>query len=215
MIFITVNHDIMDKLKSINKNRYLFNDDGSIFDKVTNKFKKITARKDGYGIVELELLDGTRKLFLSHRVTAFFFCEIPKDIPEEELVVDHIIPVSMGGDSKASNLRWTDEKGNGNNPLTKHNMSIGSTGKKQSLETIIKRVNKNVGQKRTLEQKMNISRGKYKPIIQYTLDGEFVKEWESIKAASEEMKYSRGNISECCNGKRKSTNGFIFRFKKE
>ena len=203
----------METLKSINKERYIFSDDGSIFDKLTNKFKKITHRKDGYNVVELELKDGSKKNFLSHRVTAFFFCEIPKDIPEEKLVVDHIIPVSMGGDSKASNLRWTDEKGNINNPLTRINMSIGSTGIKQSPETIMKRVSKNTGQKRTEEQKANISKGKYKPILQYTLDGEFVREWESIKAAREEMGWSSGNISYCCKGFRKSAYGFIFKYK--
>ena len=52
-----------------------------------------------------------------------------------------------------------------------------------------------------------------KPILQYTLDGEFVKEWESAIQAEREGGFKSRNITACCKGKRKSQGGFIWRYK--
>ena len=50
-------------------------------------------------------------------------------------------------------------------------------------------------------------------IIQYGLDGTKIKEWESAKQAVEQNpSWSRGNISSCCHGTRKSANGYIWKF---
>jgi len=55
-----------------------------------------------------------------------------------------------------------------------------------------------------------------KPILQYDLDGNFIEEWKSIKFAAESLNLCRGNISNCCNGKRfKQVGGFVWRHKKE
>ena len=51
-----------------------------------------------------------------------------------------------------------------------------------------------------------------KPIFQFTISGDFVKEW----CSSMELKrsgYNRGNITMCCNNKRKSADGFIWKYK--
>lgn len=39
-----------------------------------------------------------------------------------------------------------------------------------------------------------------KKVYQYTLDGEFVKEWESVIEAARALEFNQGNISNCCNG---------------
>ena len=49
------------------------------------------------------------------------------------------------------------------------------------------------------------------PVNQYTLDGEFVKRYPSIKKAKEENGWSKENISLCCNHKRNQSNGYIWR----
>lgn len=51
-----------------------------------------------------------------------------------------------------------------------------------------------------------------KPIIQMTMDGEIVKEYESITDAVN-CGFLRSKISLCCNGKRKSSGGFRWKFK--
>lgn len=52
-----------------------------------------------------------------------------------------------------------------------------------------------------------------KPILQYTLDGEFVREWESAIQAEREGGFSSGNICSVLKGKRKTHKGFIFKYK--
>lgn len=54
--------------------------------------------------------------------------------------------------------------------------------------------------------------GNYKPIAQYDKDGRFIKNWGSIKEASNTLAIGHSKISEVCNGKRKRTAGFIFKF---
>jgi hypothetical protein len=52
-----------------------------------------------------------------------------------------------------------------------------------------------------------------KPILQYSIDGKFIKEWNSIRSAERELKIS--SISTCCHKKLLSSGGFIWRFKTE
>lgn len=54
---------------------------------------------------------------------------------------------------------------------------------------------------------------KHKQIIQYTLDGTFVKEWECIADIHTELGYSIGNICMCCQGKLKTAYKYLWRYK--
>lgn len=56
---------------------------------------------------------------------------------------------------------------------------------------------------------------KYKPIIQYTKDGVFVAEYQSLKEACEHTGANAGSISCVCTGKRKTANGFIWKYAQE
>ena len=86
--------------------------------------------KDGYNIITLNK-EGISKMVRVSRVEAIVFnLQIPehlKDISIEDLEVDHI-DTNTSNDI-LSNLRWTDSKGNSNNPLTKHHMSEAHKGK--------------------------------------------------------------------------------------
>jgi group I intron endonuclease len=63
------------------------------------------------------------------------------------------------------------------------------------------------------EKISNSMKGKFcKPVLQYTKEGEFVKEWESLTEASNSG-YCHGKISLCCNDKRNFHKGFIWKFK--
>ena len=90
---------------------------------------------------------------------------------------------------------------------------MSSTGRKQSKETIDKRASKNRGKKRTEEQKNRISESKYKPILQFSKNGAFIREWSSIKEITEQLGYSKGNICDCCKGNRKTAYGYIWKHK--
>lgn len=49
-----------------------------------------------------------------------------------------------------------------------------------------------------------------KPINQYDLEGNFIKEWNSIKEAHEET--GRGDITGCCKGRKLTANGYIWKY---
>ena len=54
-----------------------------------------------------------------------------------------------------------------------------------------------------------------KTLLQYNKDGNFIKEWFSASVACRELNLNNGNISAVCNGKRKSSGGFIWKYKDE
>lgn len=51
------------------------------------------------------------------------------------------------------------------------------------------------------------------PILQFDMQENFIREWQSANQASREMAYNKGSITACCKGKRKSANGFVWKYK--
>ena len=77
----------------------------------------------------------------------------------------------------------------------------------ENLEWCSAKYNTNYGtaiKRRSLKKK--------KSILQYTMKGEFVKEWDSIAECGRNG-YHQGNIAAGCQGKRKSHHKFIWRYK--
>lgn len=58
-----------------------------------------------------------------------------------------------------------------------------------------------------------LSESKEKPILQYALDGSFIRDWESIKQASKELNIHQCNITSCCKGRLKTCGNFIWKYK--
>jgi len=54
---------------------------------------------------------------------------------------------------------------------------------------------------------------KYKSIIQYSKEGNFIKEWDSIKKAVKSLNLNQSGISNCCLGNVKTAGGFIWKYK--
>lgn len=52
--------------------------------------------------------------------------------------------------------------------------------------------------------------GKFKRVAQYDLQGNFIREWESMKSAKDIA--SLQNISACCRGVKKTAGGFIWKY---
>lgn len=55
----------------------------------------------------------------------------------------------------------------------------------------------------------------YYKVRQYTLDGKYIKEWDSLTDIQNELGFCRSNISKCCKGEYKQANNFIWKFKKD
>lgn len=49
--------------------------------------------------------------------------------------------------------------------------------------------------------------------LQYTKEGEFIKEWDSAQQAGIELGINAGNICSCRNGNRKTAGGFVWKHK--
>ena len=63
-----------------------------------------------------------------------------------------------------------------------------------------------------LGRKSNFSQRRV-PIAQYSIDGQIVREWNSIKEASEEGGFAYNSICKCLSGKQKTTGGYRWVYK--
>lgn len=50
-----------------------------------------------------------------------------------------------------------------------------------------------------------------KSILQYSIDGVFLREWDSVKSAANYYKISKGSISSCVNGNLLTSKGYIWK----
>lgn len=110
-----------------------------------------------------------------------------------------------GGDPRPQEIKDKIRKGNLGkklSPITRKRISQNSKG-----------VSRNKGRvlgPRPQEVRDKIRNSRFKPILQYDLEGNFVKEWESCASAK---KAGFKNIFECLRGKSKQANGYIWKYK--
>lgn len=52
-------------------------------------------------------------------------------------------------------------------------------------------------------------------VLQYDKEGNFIKEWDSVKSATEAMACTKMSIIRCCQGKNKSCMGYIWKYKED
>ena len=78
---------------------YEIHENGSVFNKKTNKFLKTYKDRDNYERVRLSN-KGTKKTFGVHRLVAMHYLDNPNNYAE----VDHINRIS--DDNRLENLRW-------------------------------------------------------------------------------------------------------------
>ena len=66
--------------------------------------------------------------------------------------------------------------------------------------------------KKISESQMGNHNSPTKPILQYTKDWEFIREWVSASEASKVLGINNGHIVSCCKGKLKSAYGFVWTY---
>lgn len=149
---------------------------------------KVLANTVNKGYIYWNLtLDGKQKSRTSAYWIAITYPELVQNEYFEGAEIDHIIPLSVGGTNHPSNLRWVTHKDNINNPLTK-------THRSSSLRN---------------NQKLS------KPVLQYTLTGEFIKAYPSLNEAERQTGLSKHNIRRVCDNSYgfKSAGGFVWKYK--
>lgn len=88
---------------------------------------------------------------------------------------------------------------------------------KLNVETVRSYLNKNGITHEDIRARANkaIGKSRSKPILQYDLEGNFIKEWSSSMEVERELSIGHNNIGSVCNGRRKSAGGFIWKHKGE
>jgi group I intron endonuclease len=83
------------------------------------------------------------------------------------------------------------------------------TGKHHTEESNQKNRDSHLGKTQSPETKLK----KSKTVLQFDLNGVFIKEWKSLTDAATTIGMLKTSISYCANGKLKTSGGFIWRFK--
>lgn len=100
---------------------------------------------------------------------------------------------------------------------TKKKQSEAHKGKRHTEETKKKQSDSLKGEKNPMYGKGYLFEGGKHPrarkVNQYDLQGNFIREWETISQAAKELNISKGNISSCCRGECNKAGGFIWRLK--
>lgn len=52
-----------------------------------------------------------------------------------------------------------------------------------------------------------------KPVLQYSMDGTFIKEWPSAREVERQLGFNSTSISRCCSGKYKQMNNYKWKYK--
>lgn len=178
---------------------YDIHSDGKVFSYKTKKFLKPTKNSCGYLRVVLYNDERKRVRYTIHRLVCMAFIPNQENKPH----VNHKNTDINNND--ISNLEWCTQKENNNNPITRKKRSEMFIGDKNPFYR--KRHTDKV--RSAIQYKNSI------PIIQYTLDGKFVKEWKSSTEVNKVLGYDVGYIRKCCNGVYKNAYGFIWINKKE
>jgi hypothetical protein len=119
---------------------------------------------------------------------------------------EHKRNLSLSGKGRKKTDEWKENMKGSKNPF------YNKTHSKEVLDIIIKA---NKGYKRPIEQTIKSIYGRSKPVIQLTLNGDFVKEWGSSKEIENILGYSSSCITGCCKGRYKKSKGFKWKYKYE
>lgn len=168
---------------------YTIETDGKVYSKIRNRWLKATLGNNGYYGIELRNNKGHKRLSI-HRLVALTYIPNPKNLP----FVNHKDEVKTN--NNVNNLEWCTHK---------YNITYGSIQERRKLHTDYSK----------LSYKENaIKNGKSvcRAVSRFTKEGNYLDSFESARDAARQLSLTSNHITECCNKKRKSSNGFIWRY---
>ena len=159
----------------------------------TGKTGLMNPGKDtnGYSMVIL-WKNGEPKTIKVHRLVAQTFLPNPENKP----CINHKIE---GDEGKTINMVFFNEDGTIDKERT-------------TIEWATYKENNDYGTRTERAAKARINGKKSKKVLQFTLDGEFVREWESTMECGRNG-FCQSHVAACCRGERKSHKGFCFMYK--
>ena len=158
----------------------------------TGRAELLTPIKNTYGYFFVNLWKNRkRKGCLVHRLVAETFLPNPENKPcinhkiegDEGKKINMVVFNKDGTiDKERTTIEWATYEENNNYATRNERVSKAMTNGKLS-----------------------------KKVLQLSLSGELIREWSSV-AECERNGFNKGKVSECCNGKRKTYKGFIWKY---
>ena len=159
----------------------------------TGKAELMNPGDNGYGYLRVCLSkNGEDKWCLVHRLVAETFLQNPENKP----CINHKIE---GDEGKKINMVIFNEDGTVNKEKT-------------TIEWTTYKENNDYGTHNEKISKANTNGKKSKPVLQLTLTGELIREWESTREC-ERNGFDHGAVTKCCNGKLPHYKGFLWMYK--
>ena len=155
------------------------------------RLKNPSETKNGYLKVNLRK-NGEDKTCYVHRLIAETFLPNPENKPE----VNHKIE---GDEGKKINMVIFNEDGSINKEKT-------------TIEWVTYKENNNYETRNERIAKAMTNGIRSKPVLQFTLDGEFVREYPSLSEC-ERNGFSKSAVCRCCRGELKQYKGFLWMYK--
>ena len=172
---------------------------------------KQATKDNGYKVIGLNK-NGKRKVYHIHRLVAQAFIPNPLNLPQ----INH--KDENPSNNTVWNLEWCTPKYNINYGNCRKKISEAKKGKHHTEEHKRKISEAKKGKHLTEETKRKIGEAKKgkngKPILMFTLDGEFIRKFNCTTEANEFLgkdKYNR-NICKCARGKSKTAWGYIWKY---
>lgn len=165
------------------------------------KEKILKGGKDKQGYIYVILCkEGKKNNFRVHRLV----CETFIPNPNNYQCVNHKDEDKTN--NNVNNLEWCNQNYNVNYGTGIQRRVANTDWKKKVENTDYKEVGR-----KSAEKLLN-RKDQSKPVLQYTKDNEFVKEWKSTNEC-ERNGFYKSAVSKCCNGKLNSHKGFIWKYK--
>lgn len=99
------------------------------------------------------------------------------------------------------------------NMQVNHINEIKSDNRLLNLNLMTAKENSNWGTRNERVSKKKINGKCSKPVLQFDLQDNFIKEYPSTKQAERETGFNQGYITKCCNGKYKQAYGYKWKYK--
>lgn len=102
-----------------------------------------------------------------------------------------------------------------NYPQINHKDEVTYNNVVSNLEWCTCKYNINYGSHNERANKSKVNGKGSKAVLQFDLNGNFIKEYPSTSEIGRQLNFVISNISRCCNGLRKTANGYIWKYKNE
>ena len=129
---------------------------------------------------------------------------------DEELKIEEMFIWLFDSTNEGYNISTYDRNSYKRTDETRRKTSESMTGKKNPMYG--KHHSEDTKRKMSEAHKEKIY-ANIKPILQFSKDGEFIAEYPSIMEASRQTGCNNSHIGSCCKGERKSTGGYIWKYK--